>query len=230
LLKLLLFDIDGTLVRTAGAGRRSMDRAFEMVYGFQDGFQDIEMMGRTDPSILKESLENHQIVWNVEEVERFREIYFRILEEEIDLPRPGMRLCPGIQILLDSLVNRTEFILGLLTGNWRTSAYIKLRHFGIDGYFTVGAFADDSALRKDLVPSALGRLKRDRGIEVAMEEVYVIGDTPLDIQCAKPHGVRTVGVATGFHSLEEIASENPDFIFRDFQDTEKVLEIFKVHP
>jgi phosphoglycolate phosphatase len=131
---------------------------------------------------------------------------------------------------VESLVNRTEFILGLLTGNWRTSAYIKLRHFGIDGYFTVGAFADDSALRKDLVPSALGRLKRDRGIEVAMEEVYVIGDTPLDIQCAKPHGVRTVGVATGFHSLEEIASENPDFIFRDFQDTEKVLEIFKVHP
>ena len=207
-----------------------MDRAFEMVYGFRDGFQDIEMMGRTDPSILKESLKNHHITWNVEEVGRFREIYFRILEEEIDLPRPGMRLCPGIQILLDSLVDRPEFILGLLTGNWRTSAYLKLRHFGIDRYFTLGAFADDSALREDLVPSALDRLKRDRRIEVANEDVYVIGDTPLDILCAKPHGVRTVGVATGFHSLEEIASENPNFIFRDFHDTEKVMAIFKVQP
>ena len=203
-----------------------MERSFEKVYGLKDGFQDIQMMGRTDPSILQEALANHGLEWRGEEVERFRETYYRFLEEEIEIPRPGKRLCPGVPSLLAVLEEKSGFILGLLTGNWRSGAFLKLRHFEIDGYFTVGAFGDDSPRREDLVPIVVERFKKERGIRISREDVYVIGDTPLDVRCAKPHGVRTVGVATGFHSLEELAVEEPDYLFPNFENVEEVVEAF----
>ena len=123
-MKLLLFDIDGTLIRTAGAGKVSMERSFEQVFGIKNGFHDIQMMGRTDPSIVQEALSGHQIEWDDEKVDRFREIYFNLLENEIQNPRPGKRVCPGIPSLLEALNEKSEFILGLLTGNWRKSALL----------------------------------------------------------------------------------------------------------
>ena len=203
-----------------------MERSFKKVYGLGDGFQGIEMMGRTDPAILREALTNRGLEWRGEEAEHFRETYYKFLEEEIEIPRPGKRLCSGILSLLESLQGRSDVVLSLLTGNWRASAYLKLRHFGIDEYFTIGVFADDSPRRDDLVPIAMERLDAQEGVRVAKANVYVIGDTPLDIRCAKPHGVRTVGVATGFHSLEELAVEEPDYLFPNFENTEKVVEIF----
>lgn len=226
-MKLLLFDIDGTLIRTAGSGKRAMERSFEKVYGIEDGFHDIEMMGRTDPSILMEALKNHNLEWREEETEQFQKYYFQFLEEEIEVPRPGKHICPGVDSLLKTLRDQSNLVLGLLTGNWRRSAFLKLHHFGIDVYFSIGAFADDSYRREDLVPVVIERFKKNRGIEVTRENVYIIGDTPLDIRCAKPHGVRTVGVATGFHNLEELVLEEPDYLLQNFQRTEEVLKIFR---
>ena len=222
----LLFDIDGTLIRSAGAGRAAMERSFKDVYGVDDGFHEIHMMGRTDPSILMEALENRGLDWNAQEMERFQNTYFRYLEEEIEVPREGKKTCPGIEALLPELQKRPDVVLGLLTGNWRTSGLIKLRHFGLDVYFPVGAFGDDSSRREDLVPIVLERFKMQWGDRLEKEHVYVIGDTPLDIRCAKPHGVRTVAVATGFHTTEQLAPDAPDYLFEDFHDTEKVLAIF----
>ena len=225
-MKLLLFDIDGTLIRTAGAGRRAMERSFEKVYGHRKGFRNVEMMGRTDPDILMEGLANHGLVWREEEVDRFREYYFWFLEEEIEIPHAEKRLCPGVSSLLNALHDQPNLILGLLTGNWRYSGFVKLRHFGIEGFFPLGAFGDDARRREELVPVILDRFKRQRGISLTGKDVFVIGDTPLDIRCAKPHGVCTVGVATGFHTMDELASEGPDYLFPDFGNTQEVVGIF----
>ncbi len=225
-MKLLLFDIDGTLIRTAGAGKVSMERSFEKVFGIQNGFHDIHMMGRTDPSILKEALSGHHLEWDEKKVDQFRETYFRFLKSEIQKPRSGKKVCPGIYALLKSLDEQSDIILGLLTGNWRQSAMIKLGHFKIDHYFIMGAFADDSSDRNELVPIAIERLEKEQKIRIEKQDVYVIGDTPLDIKCAKPYGVRTVAVATGFHSVQDLALEKPDYLFHNFEQTEKILPTF----
>gem|GEM_PF-5107168 len=161
-------------------------------------------MGRTDPLILDEVLKSHALSGDEERIGRFRETYFRILQEEMDMPQEGKRLCPGIQPLLDALSRNPRITLGLLTGNWRDGAYIKLRHFGIYGRFELGAFADDSAIRTDLVPVAMERFHLRKGFRVAPHNVAVIGDTPLDVACAKPHGTSTLAVATGLHTVEEL--------------------------
>jgi phosphoglycolate phosphatase-like HAD superfamily hydrolase len=224
--KLILFDIDGTLIRTAGAGRQSMEIAFEQVWGIEHGFRDISMMGKTDPGILQEALTNQGLPWQEEKVRTYKHMYFDILEVEIQKPRSGKRLCPGIPELLKDLHKESHLILGLLTGNWRTSAFSKLRHFGIDHYFKTGAFADDSANREDLVPIAIQHLYQDLEIIIEPKNIIVIGDTPLDIRCARPHGVKTMGVATGVHSVEELKKENPDFIFPNLGDTPQILALF----
>ena len=225
-LKLLLFDIDGTLIRSAGAGRRSMERAFEQLYGIKNGFHGVEMMGRTDPAIVKEALENHRLEYQDGKMETYKRLYFEFLEGEIELPRDGKQVCVGIQKLLFALEQRSDLVLGLLTGNWRTSGLIKIRHFGLDKYFIFGGFADDSGIREELVPIAIDRFKKQCGFSIEPQNVFVIGDTPLDILCAKPHGVRSVAVATGFHTVDELAVEEPDFLFESFEETEKVIEIF----
>ena len=225
-MRVLLFDIDGTLIRTGGAGKSAMERAFEKIYGIKNGFDGIQMMGRTDPAILMEAANNYNIKLEDKKIEEFKKAYFQFLEEEIEVPRPGKYICPGIPTLLSSLENQTNLVLGLLTGNWRQSGFLKLHHFGIDGYFTIGAFADDSFKREELVPVALKRFEEEYGEKPSQRDVYVIGDTPLDINCAKPYGVCTVGVATGFHSLEELKEAKPDYLFEDFQNTEEVVKIF----
>lgn len=221
---LLLFDIDGTLIRSAGLGRTAMNMAFVQMYGISDGLDGIEMMGRTDPSILKEALEKHGLAYGPDADRAFQNVYYPILEDVINWPRPEKHVCPGIQTLLDILENRSDAVLGLLTGNWKKSAYTKLRHFKIDRYFKFGAFADDSPFREQLVPFARQRFESSQNRSLPPERITVIGDTPLDILCARPHGVRTVAVATGFHTVEQLQAEKPDAVFRDFSDTAVALD------
>ena len=225
--KLLLFDIDGTLVRTAGAGKKAMERAYMEVFGRKDGLHDISMMGRMDPSILREAMKNHQIPWTPEREDTFRRAYFNIIKEEIIKPRDGKKLCPGVLPLLQALQSDDYCVLGLLTGNWEYSGRVKLEYFGVSHFFPFGAFADDSLFRKDLVPIALDRYFNLFGKRTPNENVFVIGDTPLDIQNAKPHGVKTVAVATGFHTCEDLARFNPDHVFENFESTPDIVRIFQ---
>jgi phosphoglycolate phosphatase-like HAD superfamily hydrolase len=223
-LKLLLFDIDGTLIRSAGAGKQSMELAFEKVYGISNGFETIQMMGRTDPSIFREAITNHGLEWEVGALDQFQKFYFEILKREIQRSRPGKRICPGILKLLQYLQDQSNVILGLLTGNWQTSAVIKLQYFDIDHFFQLGAYGDDSEYREELVPVAMEHFFRQTGQSIAKENVVVIGDTPLDIQCAKPHGVRTIGVATGFHTFEDLREAGAGAVFEDLTHTDSVLK------
>lgn len=184
------------------------------------------MMGRTDPLILKEALLKYQLPWT-EEIRTFQAIYYQFLEEELLNPVSEKSLCPGIVDLLKKISQDNTMVLGLLTGNWQRGAYLKLHHFQIQDYFIIGAYADDAEERSQLIPVALNRFRELIGKVVHPSDVYVIGDTPLDIIAAKPHNVRTVGVATGFHDLESIRQENPDRTFENFQHTESVYQYFK---
>lgn len=224
-MKLLLFDIDGTLVRTAGIGRDSMAEAFGQMFGPENGLKGIEMAGRTDPSILKEVMKNHNIEWNIKKEDAFKETYFERLEKNMKIPRPGKRLCPGIPELLTELNSHSHIKLGLLTGNWRYGSYLKLRHFGIDNFFAVGAFSDDAEDRNQLVPFAKERFEKTYEQSIKNNDIVVIGDTPKDIDCARFHGAKSVAVATGFHDLNTLRSENPDYVFEDFRETDAVVKI-----
>jgi len=224
--QLLLFDIDGTLIRSAGAGREAMNRAFRKTYGIRNGFEDIPMMGQTDPGILKKVLNQYSLDWDDRQVNQFQIHYYHCLDDELQKPREGKRVCAGLDQILPILKNHPNIMLGLLTGNWRYSAYLKLRHFGLDGYFTIGAFADDSEDRNQLVPVAFERFRMQMPFDIRPENTWVIGDTPFDILCGKPHGTRTIGVATGMHPLDDLLPENPDHVFEDFSDASSVLRLF----
>ncbi len=220
----LLFDIDGTLLLSGGAGKVAMERSFETVWGIRDALRTIPLMGRTDPAIVRQVLQENKLPQDDSKIEKFREYYFWYLEEEIGKDRPGKALCPGVLPLLNTLSGMPNVELGLLTGNWRYGGLLKLRHFGIDGFFRIGAYADDSMIRDALVPVAMDRFRQAHGMSPAPETVFVIGDTPFDIRCGKPHGVRTVAVATGVHAADELQAESPDFLFADLTHTDEVVK------
>ncbi len=225
--KLLLFDIDGTILNTGGAGKRSMIKAFEEVYGVPNGFHNIHMSGKTDPMILREALSQVGLPLDEDLLELFKQRYFELIEVEIEKPNPKKRLMPGIGELILYLSERDDVILGLLTGNWKHGAALKLDHFSLYRYFKLGAFGDDSIDREKLLPFARERFERFYNDPVPAKNIFVIGDTPRDIQSAKPHGVRTVGVATGTYSPHQLRAEKPDFLFEDFSDWKSFLDVLK---
>lgn len=222
-MKVLLFDIDGTLVLSGGAGLRAMNRAFADLYDIPDALAGIQLSGRTDRSILQDGLARYQLAWSPEGEEVYKQRYFARLEEEMPLPVAGKRIMPGVVPLLEALAQRNDLHLGLLTGNWRTSGYLKLADFGLDHFFAFGAFADDSGVRDELLPFAVTRFAARHGRRPRPHEVYVIGDTPYDIQCARPHGAVAVGVAAAAHSAADLAAHHPDYLLEDLQDTAAAL-------
>jgi phosphoglycolate phosphatase-like HAD superfamily hydrolase len=227
--QLVLFDIDGTLVVTGGAGQRAMNRAFADVFGIPDAFKHVELAGRTDTSILGDAFERQGMTAGPSEVGAFRERYLVCLREEIPRPGRNKRLLPGITPLLDALAPEPKVFLGLLTGNYADAAEVKLGHFDLWRYFRCGAFGEDAHDRNHLVPVALGRA-RERGLphHVEPEHVVVIGDTPRDVACAHAHGARVIAVATGQYTSDALAQAGADVVFDDFNDTEAVLLALRV--
>jgi len=220
-----LFDIDGTLVRTGGAGKTSMEKTLYELFGLKNALDSIPMMGRTDPLIFKDAIENNGMEWTSEIENNLKDKYFNILRKEMEKPREGEMVCPGIDGLLKNLSERPDVFLGLLTGNYKESAYIKLNYFELGHYFTLGAFSDDSSNRNFLGAVAIKRFKKRFGFIVPSHHVYVIGDTPFDIECARPHDFKSVAVATGIHSYKELTKHNPDYAFMDLSNFNTFLKI-----
>jgi phosphoglycolate phosphatase-like HAD superfamily hydrolase len=225
-MKILLFDIDGTLIHSGGSGKHAMEVAFEEIYGIHRGLENVLLAGQTDPKILLDAFQKHNLKWNDEQVESFKKRYFIHLTEDMQRPRPARRLMPGFPHLLEELKKISGTHIGLLTGNWIRGAEIKLEYFDLWKYFEFGAFGDDETDRNKLVPHALRRAEEKFGIRPQRDRVYVIGDTPRDIHCARPHGAIAVAVATGEYSLEELRAEKPDFLFAELSEVEKVINIF----
>ncbi len=221
--KLLLFDIDGTLVLTGRAGLRAMVRAFRELFGHEDPFAGVAMAGRTDTFLLSEALAGLGLADDEATHERFRQIYLRVLSEEIEEPGTGHKgIMPGVRSLLDALAAQNGFHLALLTGNYREAARIKLSYFGLWDFFAWGVFGDESPDRNMLAKRA-----RDRAAEqipISATDIIVVGDTPFDVECAQAIGARAVGVGTGGHSTSELRSVGADVVFEDLSDTKAVLD------
>lgn len=220
-MKVILFDIDGTMVHTGGAGRRAMEQSFKETFGVVNGLDNIQLGGRTDPQILEEALSNHGLVADNDAKTDFKERYFRILLFQIKENPNKQKVYPGIKGLLEKLSGNDSVRVGLLTGNWKLGATTKLRHFGLDGFFEFGAFADDDIDRNKLLPFALKRCSPNG----SPHQAVVIGDTPKDIMCAKVHGAKALAVATGSYSYVQLKEQDADWTFEDLSDINKVHDI-----
>jgi phosphoglycolate phosphatase-like HAD superfamily hydrolase len=226
--RLYLFDIDGTLVVTGGAGQRAMNRAFHDVFGIPDAFKGIDLAGRTDTSIVGDAFARLGMADEPDAIARFRTRYLVCLQEEVPRPGAGKRVLPGIAPLLEALQPHGHNFLALLTGNYADAAEVKLAHFDLWRYFRCGAFGEDHGDRNHLVPVALERA-RQRGLPPHVEPAHtvVIGDTPRDIACAHAHGARCLAVATGEYSADALARAGADVVFEDLSDTPSVLHALR---
>ena len=223
--KLLLFDIDGTLVATNESGLLGFTRAMREAFGAEDDLARVDFAGATDSDIIRQLFALHGIPFHPENVERFRAAYFPALAEI--LPQREGRVLPGIVPLLDALAERADVQLGLLTGNFAESARLKLAHYGLWDYFPFGAFADDAMERNELGPFAVQRAREFRvGAEFEpSRDAWIIGDTPKDIACARAFGARVLAVATGRHRMEQLAPHAPDYVLPDLSQTQRALEL-----
>ena len=225
--RLVLFDIDGTLLLTAGAGRRAITAALGDEVADPAAFAGIRFDGKTDPQIVAEMLaaagqeEEHES----ERVWRLCERYVGLLERELERPTTRTTVMPGVEPLLERLEQAPGVLLGLLTGNLERGAALKLRSAGIaPERFRVGAYGSDAAHRPALPEIAARRAERYFGRVPGGAEVVIIGDTPADIHCGTGIAARAVAVATGAYSVEELAACGPHAVFQDLSATDQVLE------
>lgn len=218
---LLLWDIDGTLTLSGGAGMRALQSALKREFGVDRPLDDIDYAGRTDRYIIRQIFVKIALPDNEANVQRFLEGYLTELPGA--LRNPGTRILPGVSAVLASLAARRDYTQALLTGNVERGARIKLGHHGISHFFGFGAFADDSELRNELGPVALRRARERLGVEFAPDRIFVIGDTPHDIACGKVIGAQTIAVATGQYSAEELRAHHPAAVFADLSDTAEFL-------
>ena len=221
--KLLLFDIDGTLLLTGRAGEHALRLAFKERFGVDDDLSGISFAGSTDGAIARQMFAAHDIPPTPENIADLFDGYVHHLARE--LPQRAGQVLPGIAELLEALHAREDCVLGLLTGNIEKGAELKLSHYGVWDYFEFGAFADDHVDRNKLGPVAHARAVEKHGISFAAEDVYVLGDTPRDIDCARAAGFVAVAVATGSYGKDELAEHRADFLFEDLSDTQGVLAV-----
>jgi len=222
--KVLLFDIDGTLIHTRGAGRAALQAALASAFGIAEPTDQVPIEGRTDQGICRDLLQFHGIAETEENWERFRQSYLEHLPRTL-AARPGVIL-PGISALLEQMQHREDVRVGLLTGNTRAGARIKLDHFQLSHYFRFGGFGDVHCERNDVARAALAATAAELGVAadlVRRDRIWVIGDTPNDIACARSIGAQAVGVATGQHTLAELGEASPDFLIADFLHADELL-------
>jgi phosphoglycolate phosphatase-like HAD superfamily hydrolase len=222
--RLVLFDIDGTLLSAAGLGGRAIVRALTEITGRAIDLAGYSYAGRTDPQIVRDLLGRAELDAAAIEnaLPRVLDLYVEGLARDM-AGADGPHLHPGIGELLARLDADPRTLTGLLTGNVERGAQIKLDHFGIRHYFELGAYGSDSADRNQLVAIAAARARLLTGIDYAGDAIVVVGDTPRDIACARHAGVRCVAVATGTIDLETLRQHRPDALFADFSATEQVV-------
>lgn len=214
MIRLVLFDIDGTLIQTNSAGVKAFGRAFSSEFGFHDGTENLKFAGRTDTGLVREFFNHNKINPDAEHFRRFFDCYIFWLDHI--LRDSNGRIIPGVLEFIGGIKNLVEPpVIGLLTGNIRLGAEVKLRHFGLWDEFETGAFADDAEERDHIAAIAKVRGGKLLGKTLRGNEVLVIGDTPLDIRCARAIGAKVLAVATGGSTLGELEKHKPDWAVAD---------------
>jgi HAD superfamily hydrolase (TIGR01549 family) len=219
--RLVLFDIDGTLLKPCGLGRRSLDRAFESRFGHAGVSRGLTFHGRTDPDILADCLAAAGAPQSA--LEEMLQAYLRNLEEEVSIG-PSLTL-PGVEDLLLRLQGDERVTLGLVTGNVRRGARIKLDRDALWPFFEVGAFGDERRRRGELIELARARAEAHRGRSFPWEEVFYVGDTEADVEAAKEAGARCVAVATGVRGREDLARVAPEHLLDSLHPPASFLEV-----
>jgi phosphoglycolate phosphatase-like HAD superfamily hydrolase len=220
-----LFDIDGTLLSSGGAGKAALEAALLEEFGLAGLLGQVPYSGRTDRAIIRDLLRLHAIDESATSLERLIEGYLRRLPD--CLRRHQGKVLPGIAALLEDLSGREQVAVGLLTGNLRAGARLKLGHYGLYHHFAFGGFGDQHWERDNVAHEALAAVRAHLDGNVVLDQVWVIGDTPLDVQCARAIGVRVAAVATGWHSREELAAARPDLLLTDLSDPRPLLELLR---
>lgn len=225
MVRLVLFDIDGTLVHTGGAGVKAFAKVFASEFGAHEGIERMKFAGRTDVSLVREFFGIHAIPATEQNFQRFFERYVHWLDHI--LAQSHSEECPGVRDFIAGLQGLQEPpLLGLLTGNIQLGAEIKLRHFGLWDYFETGGFADDHEDRNKIAEAAKARGERVLKRKLKGEEIVVIGDTPLDIKCGRAIGAKVLAVATGGWRYEELVPHEADWLVQDLRGV-KAAEIVR---
>ncbi|HEY3219985.1 MAG TPA: haloacid dehalogenase-like hydrolase [Gemmatimonadales bacterium] len=229
-MRLILFDIDGTLLWTDGAGRRAIHRALLDEMGTAGPIDGYRFDGKTDPQIVRELLKlaGHPEALSDDRVTAVCRRYVELLTAELGKPTQATKVYPGIKELLVALEPSEaegRALVGLLTGNVEHGAALKLRSAGLDpARFTVGAFGSDSHHRPDLPAVAAQRAAQRTGRRFSGEDIVIVGDTPDDVACCRPMGARSIGVATGFYDVVALRAAGAHHVFTDLGDTQAVLD------
>lgn len=222
---LTLFDVDGTLVNGARCHYMAFVHSVSKFYGMEEDISGINYAGKTDPQILMEVLEMGSIPENVIE-DKFQDCLDYMVQDYLaNVHRENVKALGGVSTLLTELKNE-NVLLGLTTGNLEPIAYAKLGKAGLDGFFSFGGFGSDSPIRSCLVEKALNRARNSHGFKG--DQVFVIGDTPRDVDAAKPFDLRTIAVATGRYSTDELEKTGADFVLENLEDLNEVMEIMGI--
>jgi phosphoglycolate phosphatase-like HAD superfamily hydrolase len=222
--KVVLFDIDGTLVLSGGAGRRAMARAFEDLFSVADALRDVPVAGRTDAWIVGEVASRRGFSAGPIERSRFRDRYLLHLAAELEQPGTGVKaVMPGVRELVGALAARPGVFLALLTGNYEQGARAKLEYFDLWHFFRCGAFGDTLTDRNHLVAEAVKQVHACGGPTVEAHDIVVVGDTPHDVACAQAAGARSVAVATGGYDVETLEATGADVVLADFSDLDRSI-------
>lgn len=211
MVKLILFDIDGTLILSGGAGEKAFARVCDLEFGIPNGTANLHFAGRTDTAIVREFFGQFSIPATPENFQRFFEAYVFLLDEL--LRRLDGQILPGVLEMIDAFNQMPHRpAVGLLTGNIRLGAQIKLTHYGLWHHFRTGGFGDDHEDRNQIAAIARQRGNRLLKSPLKGDEILVIGDTPRDIECARAIGARVLAVATGRFTVDDLAKNRPDWL------------------
>jgi len=223
-MRLVLFDIDGTLILSGGGGFRALTRAFKDVAGISNALEGVRLNGQTDPLIVSEALTQAGVADSPQIHSDIQSRYLVYLREE--MPRSEKaRLLPGVRPLLDRLGQLSDVTIGLLTGNIEPGARIKLDRFDLNRHFPFGAFGSDSAVRRELVPIAMARARqRCPGVDLGASDTIIVGDTERDVDCGRFAGARTLAVATGGVLPSVLRQAGADLVFDDFSPTDRIVD------
>jgi phosphoglycolate phosphatase len=230
-MRLFLFDIDGTLIDAHRAGYHSLTWAMTEVFGTPGNPAGYDWRGKTDPLIVRDILRAAGIPEDVirEKLSRCFDVYVSHLESLLSDGHP-VTILPGIPELVGQLTLEPEVLVGLLTGNVEGGAWTKLKPTGLSSHFRLAVFGSDDMDRRRLPALARRRALELTGVEISWQDVFVIGDTPLDVDCARANGAVAVAVATGQHSAAELAAVKPDLLFSDFSDVESSVRAMLSYP
>ena len=225
--RLVLFDVDLTLITTTGCNLLSLNSAFEQLHGIPDAFNAVVFGGGLDLPLMTEMYRKWGLTKGQAneppDLSAFKAVYFDHLKRRLEAWTDGY-MCPGAKDLLEALAREPGVQLGLETGNFREAAFIKLRRFGLDTFFEEGGFGGDWMTRTEVVADAIARCQAISGRVYNSGEIFLIGDSPSNVEAGKANGINTVAVATGRCDTETLQALGPTFVFEDLSDTEKVLE------